>query len=184
MNQKLYNAIKMVRDATNHGWVKKVKANWQLIIVAIIVAGVSLGAYSKNSSLVQKQQENQQENIKTNEAGNTENSNFEIAKAKEPETHGADAIKETAEKGEGVTHLARRAIKEYLQSNNETLSSEQKIYLEDYLKRKIGSKPLEIGQTIEFETGLIKTGLEKSKTLSHKQIENLSKYVPLAKNLN
>ena len=50
-----------------------------------------------------------------------------------------------AEKGEGVTHLARKALKTYLNSHNPdnlNLTKEHKIYIEDYIKDKIGSKTL------------------------------------------
>jgi hypothetical protein len=88
---------------------------------------------------------------------------------------------QVAAKSEGVTHLARRAVKEYLGSANENLSAEQKIYAEDFLRKKTGTKTLEVGEKIEFSVDLIKQGVEQAKGLNQKQIENLSKYVPLVR---
>lgn len=90
-----------------------------------------------------------------------------------------------ASRGEGVTHLARRATRAYLESNSVdfTLRAEHKIYVEDYLMKKTGAATLQIGEERTFSNDLIREALTRAKDLSPKQIENLSQYVPLVPSL-
>ncbi len=184
---------------------KTIKQNWRLILVGVMILAIALNSsWSDNESSTenntnetaqQTEQSNQTEQPSQTEQNkpeektqNAENNGNNVAQAKEPEIANTNANENTiaqfAAKSEGVTHLARRAIKEYLSSAGENLSAEQKIYAEDYLKRKTGSRLLKVGEKIEFSKDTIKQGIEKAKGLNQKQIENLSKYVPLAKNLN
>lgn len=179
--------------------------NWRLIIVGVIILAIALNSsLSDNGSSLEKnneptptpqtEQSGQSEQNAPEEtaqsAENPENGAINAAQAQEPEitstntNSDANTIVQIAAKSEGITHLARKAIKEYLGNTGENLSTEQKIYAEDYLKRKIGSRLLKVGEKIEFDKDAIKQGIEKARGLNQKQIENLSKYVPLVKNLN
>lgn len=91
-------------------------------------------------------------------------------------TETADAISAKAKKGEGITHLARHAVYEYLKGAGKTLGAEQKIYAEDYIQNKTGSEPLRLGQTLSFSKDLIKQAVERSERLSNSQLENLKQY--------
>ncbi|MAF20414.1 MAG: hypothetical protein CMI55_01905 [Parcubacteria group bacterium] len=86
---------------------------------------------------------------------------------------------ETAVKGDGVTHLARRALKSYLNDHPEELTNEHKIYIEDYLKDKTGSRPLEIGEEVTFSEDLIKQAIDASLELTEAQLKNLEQYSAL-----
>lgn len=88
---------------------------------------------------------------------------------------------ETAEPGEGITHLARKALKNYLQeqATNLNLSPEQKIYIEDYLQNKTGDRLLALGEKISFSADLIKEAINKAQQLSSEQLENLKQYSEL-----
>lgn len=180
---------------------KTIKQNWRLILVGVMILAIALNsswsdnenpAENKNETTPQAEQTNQAEQTEQNKpeekTQNAENSANNTAQAKEPEiataNENTNIIVEVAAKSEGVTHLARRAIKKYLSSAGESLSAEQKIYAEDHLTKKTGARLLEIGEKVEFNTDLIKQSIEKAKGLNQKQIENLSKYVPLARNLN
>lgn len=179
---------------------KTIKNNWRLLLVGVIILAIALNSsQSDNKSSTESEniasptsQAEQSKQAEPNKPKTTtqtaENSTPTPTPTKTPETAAVavdtNVISETAAKSEGVTHLARRAIKEYLSTSQETLSSEQKIYAEDYLSKKTGAKVLEVGEKIEFSTKLIKQGVEQAKGLNQKQIENLSKYVPLARNLN
>ncbi|MBU4141876.1 hypothetical protein KKE99_03310 [Patescibacteria group bacterium] len=180
---------------------KTIGNNWRLLLVGVIILAIALNSsWSDNESPQEnkneitpqaeqsKETEQSKENASEENAQNPENNGNNVAQAKEPEianaNTNANTIVQIAAKSEGVTHLARKAIKEYLGSAQENLSAEQKIYAEDYLKRKVGSRLLEVGEKIEFDKDTIKQGIEKAKGLNQKQIENLSKYVPLARNLN
>lgn len=90
-----------------------------------------------------------------------------------------EKITATAQPGEGITHLARRALAEYLEKNNLTgeLSAEQKIYIEDYLQNRTGTEMLALGETRTFSNALIAEAVDASKQLDEKQLKNLEKYV-------
>lgn len=89
-----------------------------------------------------------------------------------------DSFTESANKGDGVTHLARRATANYLEKNpDSSLTVEHKIYIEDYLRKNVSKKDkVVVGTSIEFSKDLIHTAIEKSKQLNDKQLNNLKKY--------
>lgn len=89
------------------------------------------------------------------------------------------AIIEKTASGEGITHLARRALKNYTKDNPENLTNEHKIYIEDYIKDSIGSRPLEVGEEITFSEDLIKEAIDASLELTPEQLNNLEKYSAL-----
>jgi len=85
-------------------------------------------------------------------------------------------IIEKAAPGDGVTHLARRALGDYLEDHSQDLTNEHKIYIEDYLKDNIGSKSLEVGEEITFSEDLIKEAIDASLELTPEQLQNLEQY--------
>jgi len=105
-----------------------------------------------------------------------------------PEIQGQN-VSQKVIKGDGLTHLARRALKQYLiqERPNVKLSVEQKIYCEDYIQKhsqgNIGQAGLSIGQDITFNTSLLDTAITKAQGLSDNQLKNLSRYVPLVPSL-
>lgn len=88
---------------------------------------------------------------------------------------------EVAQKGEGLTHLARRALKNYLSEHpqNFEIKPEHKIYIEDYLAKSLGGRWLKIGEEVGFSEELIQEALNKAQNLSPLQIQNLSQFVKL-----
>lgn len=92
-----------------------------------------------------------------------------------------------AAKGNGATHLARYALKEYLKERPElaaSLKAEQKIYIEDYLQKHTSHPQiLKVGSEISFSDNLLKDAIERAQKLTDSQINNLSKYVPLVPSL-
>lgn len=94
-------------------------------------------------------------------------------------------VQQKAKPGDGVTHLARRALKEYLTNKQPglTLSPEQKIYCEDYIQNETASRPLIINEELSFNTNLIEEAINAAQNLTDNQINNLSKYVPLVPSL-
>lgn len=85
-------------------------------------------------------------------------------------------ITKTASAGDGITHLARQALEEYLANSGKTLSAEQKVYAEDYVQNRTGSELLEIGQSLSFSENLLGEAVGAAEQLSDWQIENLKKY--------
>jgi hypothetical protein len=109
--------------------------------------------------------------------------------SKTPEVRKTDGhINAKAAKGNGATHLARYALKEYLKDKPELanqLKVEQKIYIEDYLRKHVDKLPrtLKVGDEISFSEDLIKIAIGESQKLTDKQLKNLQKYVPLVPSL-
>ena len=84
---------------------------------------------------------------------------------------------ETAQKGDSTTKLARRALANYLEKTPDaSLTAEHKIYIEDYLRRQVKNGRLGIGESREFSKDSITKAVEKSKTLTERQLKNLEKY--------
>lgn len=85
---------------------------------------------------------------------------------------------EVAQPGEGVTHLARRATSQWLNGNNAgyDVTKEHRIYVEDYIKDKLGSTGLAVGEQKLVTNDLIKEAVESAKTLNEGQLKNLSRY--------
>jgi len=80
--------------------------------------------------------------------------------------------------GDGVTNLARKALKSYLEEKGQdlNLSPEQKIYIEDYIQNETGDDWVQIGETITFSEDLISEAISKSLELTPNQLENLEQY--------
>lgn len=93
---------------------------------------------------------------------------------------------EVAEKGDGITHLVRRALREYLaeKPQNFEVTPEHKIYVEDYTAKKIGADWLQLGEIREISGDLIKEAIEIAETLTPEQLQNLTQYSQLAPFLN
>jgi hypothetical protein len=92
--------------------------------------------------------------------------------------------KETAKKGDGLTHLARRALASYSEEKNIDLSDEEKIYVEDYVQKRLapektGLRHLEIGEEVEISVELIEEAVASAKLLTPTEIENLSQYAAM-----
>lgn len=86
---------------------------------------------------------------------------------------------EAAEKGEGITNLVRRAVKRYSEENNVEISSEHKVFVEDYVQNCIGDKVIQIGETITITEDLITEGLNKSQGLAESELEHLENFSEL-----
>jgi hypothetical protein len=69
---------------------------------------------------------------------------------------------ETTREGEGITNLVRRAVKSYSEENNIEITSEHKVFVEDYVQNRIGNRILQIGETITITEDLIAEGMNKS----------------------
>lgn len=192
MNEKLNRALDKTTQLLNE-LKKQIKENWRIILVAAIILVISFNSFQNEKEAGQNNQAEPSAQTEQDKSDNSENAassnNTASAEEKIPENISAsnNAVKsdatQTAQKGEGVTHLARRAIKGYLESNGKTLTSEQKIYAEDYVRKNTPAQKLKVGQSITFGEEVIETAVEKSEKLTEKQIKNLEKFVPLAKNL-
>lgn len=96
-----------------------------------------------------------------------------------------DAFVETAQRGDGLTLLARQAVKQYLEKNPvDGLTKEHKIYIEYYLRKHVGhSVRINPGEQISFSKDLIKTAVNSAQALNDSQLKNLQKYSARVSNL-
>lgn len=90
-------------------------------------------------------------------------------------------IRVQAEHGNGITHLARRAVRDYLKRKNPgfEVTKEQKIYIEDALKDAEVAKrkgTLQTGEELSFSEDAIRQATEQARTLTSNQLEHLKKF--------
>ncbi len=108
----------------------------------------------------------------------------EEQKDKEIITEISDYYKETAQPGEGLTHLARRALSHYIEENEiNDLTVEHKIYIEDYIQKELGSEPLSLNQEVSVSHDLISEAVDSSRNLTDQQLNNLKQYSVLVSSL-
>ena len=155
---------------------------------------------SDNNEFDDKSNENSQKSeIEENSTEYIEESKDQEEAAKEDDevTHNEDANKEEVEEGfstlddsgktytittnagEGITHLARRALKMYTEetSNGSDLTKEQKVYAEDYIQNRVGNEKIDTGHQETFSESLIKDAISNANNLSEESLKNLTKYV-------
>jgi len=91
----------------------------------------------------------------------------------------------TANAGDGLTRMARRALTDYLAQNpDSSLSPAHKIYIEDYVRKSVGhSGGVGVGTQINFSKTLLREAIDASKGLTDSQLDNLQKYVVLVPSL-
>lgn len=188
------------RESMKAWFAENLRMIVSVAIVVVIAAGIY--TYSKRaqvpnvSSKVASTEQDAEGKISViggdNESAGTENSDGQTQVSQEAQPQLAEKAQvaapqtsqetensfvETAAKGDGSTNLARRALANYLEKNADTsLSAEQKIYIEDYLRRQVNNGRLRVGDTREFSKDTIAKAIEKSKGLSEKQLKNLQKY--------
>ncbi len=59
------------------------------------------------------------------------------------------------------------------------LSSEHKIFVEDYVQNHIGDRKLQVGETISISESLIVEGINKAQGLSAEELQNLENFTEL-----
>ncbi len=86
---------------------------------------------------------------------------------------------EVAQAGDGLTHIARRALSRYLAEKEIGLDAEQKIFIEDFIQIELGSRDLFLGEEILVDQTLISQAVELSQQLQPEELENLKQYSAL-----
>lgn len=171
------------------GWLQD---NFRIILSLIIVIAIAGGiySYSKRTQPMDEQLASEEQTV--DQAKNVEiqaeekqEAPAKTAETKKEQVSAVATSQETdssfvekAGRGDGTTHLARRALANYLEKNpDSSLTAEHKIYIEDYLRKKVGSKGhVRIGTTVEFSKDLVRQAIEQSKNLNSNQLKNLHKY--------
>jgi hypothetical protein len=87
---------------------------------------------------------------------------------------------QVAERGEGLTHLARKATTSYITDNDINLSDEQRIYVEDYVQKELqkekGTTVVEVGESVDISSELLEDAISNANDLTAEQLSNLSQY--------
>lgn len=86
----------------------------------------------------------------------------------------------TATQGDGVTHLARRAIAQYLEEHPEEaeqITPAHKIYMETILTQKNYKTALELGETVTFSQSEVNDVVEDAIELPEEEVDNWQPYV-------
>ena len=184
-------------SSSNSSWLKR---NSQKITIGIILLLVAAGAFSffksyqERTVLLKPAVEDIRADI--NEANTSANLAANQVKGASEQTRlEPTAVKTDKEivvspaKGNGVTHLARQALKEYLKDNPglaKELTAEHKIYIEDYLRKNVAEAPsvLQMDDTVAFPRDLIEEAIGQAQKLTDSQLTNLQKYVTLAPSVN
>lgn len=188
--------------------------NLRVILSVLIVALIAVGIYNyskkpqdQSQQLIGEQaievQEGEQPQAEQPQAGvqvQNENDNKDqvVVKGdqqKQPETAPKEQVQTPVEKtgegyvakadrGDGVTNLARKALKDYLNSSPDaSLTKEHKIYIEDFLRKNVNQGRLKVGDSRTFSDSLMKDAISKSKQLNESQLKNLQKYSARVSNL-
>lgn len=184
---------------TEEGSVRKVQSwiqeNLRIITSVFIVGVIAIGIYSYSgrslptevngvgqtaSSDTEKIAEEGNANAKDSSADDTKKDTTTKAAETPAETsrETETSFVETAQAKDGLTHLARRAAANYLEKNaDSSITAEHKIYIEDYLRKKVGHRGgVRVGTSVEFSKDLIQQAVAASKNLNERQLENLKKY--------
>lgn len=172
--------------------------NLRIVVSILIVVAIAGGIYSYSKrgttpvaekdrteevAQIDEQSAQDESSSETEESTNsgiksteTKSATQEKATPSSQETEGS--FIETAGKGEGVTHLSRRALANYLEKNpDSSLSKEHKIYIEDYLRKNVKHQGgVKVGTNVEFSKQLISQAIEQSKKLNERQLQNLKQY--------
>ena len=198
------------KNTENPNFNQWIKDNLRIIISVLIVVAIAGGIYSyskrtqppgsQESQLSMEEQgletaegpsategesqkvaENQQKTPATGEQARKAVTAAQTGESKETE----GSFIETAGRGDGVTHLARRALANYLEkSPDSALTPEHKIYIEDYLRKHAGFKGrVFVGTSVDFNKDLIKQAVDQSKKLNDAQLRNLHKYAVMVPSL-
>jgi len=135
----------------------------------------SAPAMKQEKSIVEKVQESISQIISPKSTPPSVSNETTQGKSFEPNS-ASEAITQEAQTGEGITHLARRAVSQYAQNNSLTLSPEQRVYAEDYAQKAIGSHGLAPGVKLSFPQDLLKDAVSGAQALSVAQVKNLHAY--------
>lgn len=165
-------------------WIQE---NLRIIVSVFIVAAIALGIYSYSQrtetlsdDMLLDTNGNNEAMEQTEAADTAVKSDIKTGVVVTPELsrETETSFVEQAERGNGTTHLARRALAHSLEKNpDSSLTAEHKVYIEDYLRKNVGYTGTVTTKTsVEFSKTLINQAIEKSKTLNDKQLQNLKKY--------
>jgi len=125
--------------------------------------------------------EEEPEEVVVTEEEETENGWTLVEEGTEEEREPDGYYTEEAQKGDGLTHLARRALTSHMQEEEIELSDEERVYVEDYVQKRLTpedetTRMLDFGEEIEISEELLEEGVQEAEDLTPEDINNLSNY--------
>lgn len=89
-----------------------------------------------------------------------------------------EAYTEVAQAGDGITHLARRAMERELerQKPDFEVTAEHKVFIEDYIQNRVGRERLKLGETRRIKKELVREAINAARNLTDAQLQNLKQY--------
>jgi hypothetical protein len=181
------DVLRRIEQAKSTGWGEKFKAfvaayRVQLLITVVVAAVIVVGLVAVNAlapdneqpQTATTQQETSDSAATTKQP--TDNTLESSDAVPQPTTNADGDTTEQAQRGEGITHLARRAIARYAESASTELSAEQRVYAEDYLQNRIGEFSLEVGDEITFAADDTAAAVTHAQALNQTQLQNLTQY--------
>lgn len=187
-------------DTDDSGFLQRMKDSPRTVSALIIILIVAAAIYAFSDRQPQQNEDNNnQETAVTDETstpeGTTASGESTTSPTDQPTSTAATTAKpeatplpeasrsdqgftEVAQPGEGITHLARRASDRWLQENQAgyEVTAEHRVYIEDYIQNRIGTKGLSIGETKAINYDLISEAVNSAKNLSATQLKSLSRY--------
>lgn len=158
--------------------------NLRIIVSIFIVAAIALGIYSYSQRAENLSDEDIASLLETkgdeakDSADNAEAPSKGTVVTPELSEEKEASFVETAEAGDGMTHLARRALTHALENNSDwNLSAEQKVYVEDYLQKHAGGNvALNPGSKVEFSKEMMNQAVQNAKALNEAQLARIKPY--------
>lgn len=154
-----------------------------IVIVVLVAAGIYFATKGDGTEDATADNSDGQSAADVQEEIKTEDVEALKANPEEKEVKGAfkdGKFMEVANKGDGVTHLARRALQNYEKVASdkvpENFTNEHRIYVEDYLMKNTSTRSLEIAEEVQFEEGLVEDAVKKASELTEAQLKNLEQY--------
>lgn len=175
---------KKIAQAQNNGWGKQFEKFMQekkyTLLVAIgIITLMAVGFFIGNTlntdtlpaSFTSQIGTVTDKSILFAETGTTNNGSVQVTSSFD-----GNIVTEIAQTGDGITHLARKALAIYLINSTTELNAEQLVYAEDFLQNLTGTQLLNVGEIITFSAQDIKTAITGALGLTDLQLENLKLY--------
>jgi hypothetical protein len=103
--------------------------------------------------------------------------NPDVTQATPTPTPNTNQVSVTAQTGDSITTLARRALNTYLLANSATVSDIQELFIETQLKNIIGEFRLSVGQTVHFPVSSIQQAIRNAENMTPYQIQYYSQFV-------
>lgn len=175
-------------ESHNHEGQNWFQENLRIIVSIFIVAAIALGIYSYSQRAENLSDEDIASLLETkgdeakDSADNAEGTDETVSKGTvvtpELSEEKEASFVETAEAGDGMTHLARRALTHALENNPDwNLSAEQKVYIEDYLQKHAGGNAaLNPGSKVEFSKEMMNQAVENARGLNEAQLARIKPY--------